>query len=184
MVVVILCIASALSGLMIVGPLTGYAWSGLLLRRTLRDRASLLKFWSEYFRDSRGVMGALLTENPRWSKPEYPYCRGVIRAEYFTFAQMGRFALVSFLFLGVLWVWLSVRYNSYWIVFCYCLVGAGSAYVNRMRGREGAMVNIFRATRLWMWAGPDTLAEEAPHLGIAEVVALLSEVETTGNPSM
>lgn len=176
-----LSIVSALTGLVIVGPLSSYLWSKILLNQALSSRAALLEFWNRRFKDCRGVMGLLLSENPNWPKPKIKYCRAVIWAEYETFRRLRRHALIAFAFFAAIWIWASSHFSP-WILFWFLVSILASATANRKRGCEDALSNIFRCTRLWMWADPTSLKENAEWLRISGVVNLLREVETTEDP--
>jgi hypothetical protein len=177
-----LSIAAALSGLMIVGPLVVFTWSEPLLTKTLSSHAALFEFWTRRFEACRGVMGLLLSENPDRPKPESRYCRVVILAEYESLKRLRRHGVVVFAVLGILWAWVSLHVSLWVLVWFLGSVAAG-ALVNRKKGYENALYNIFRATRLWMWADEPSLKAEGGHLLITQVANLLNGVETVQNPA-
>jgi len=182
-VTILLSVVSALSGVMIVGPLSSYRWSELMLSKTLASRSALLDYWNWRFKQSGGVMGYLLKENPNWPKPRFEYCRAVIQAEYETFRRLRRLALITFVLFAALWTWVSMHF-SYWVLFWYLVSIPASAAAVRNKGYEDALVSIFRATRLWMWADPLSLKDGAKLLGVGGVPDLLWEVETTKDPEV
>ncbi len=178
-VTILLSIVSGLTALMIVGPLSSYTWSEILLKKALLSRSVLLEFWNKQFKDAGGVMAYLLAENPNWTKPKFEYCRAVIRAEYETFRKLRRQAVITFVLFASLWLWVSSHY-SYWILFWFLIGVPASAAAVRERGYYEALTTIFRSTRLWMWADPVSLQESTALVG--GVPDLLREVETTENP--
>jgi hypothetical protein len=158
-----------------------YAFSGIIVTRTLSSRVELVDFWSKAFGPSGGVMGTLLAENPNWPRPEYYYCRAVISAEYATFVKMRNLAFVTLVTFGALWAWLSFHY-SFWVVLWFIVTIVVSAGANQNKGVKPTLDNIFRATRLWMWVDPDSLAQESPAIHLTELVEVLAELETIPNP--
>jgi hypothetical protein len=180
-VIILLSIVSGLTALMIVGPLSSYTWSEIMLKKALLNRGVLLDFWNKQFKDAGGVMGYLLAENPNWPKPKSENCRAVIRAEYETFRVLRRQAIVTFILFAALWSWVSLHY-SYWILLCFLIGVPASAAAIRERGYYEALTTIFRSTRLWMWADPLSLKESAALQLVGVVPGLLREVETTEDP--
>lgn len=180
-VTILLSIVSALTALMIVGPLSSYTWAEILLKKALLSRSLLLEFWNKQFKDAGGVMGFLLTENPNRPKPKFEYCRAVIRAEYESFRKLRRQAIITFVLFAALWSWVSSHY-SYWILFWFLIGVSASAAAVRERGYYEALATIFRSTRLWMWADPVSLEESAALQLVGVVPELLREVETTEDP--
>jgi hypothetical protein len=178
---VFLSVVSALTALMIVGPLSSYRWSEIQLQRTLCSRAALLEFWNRRFKAYGGVMGLLLKENPNWPKPQFEYCRVLIMAEYESFRRLRRWSLITFVLFAALWTWVSSHF-SYWILFWFLISIPASVAAVWGRGFEDALTNIFRATRLWMWADPLSLQDSASYLHIGGVPDLLRDVETTADP--
>ena len=152
-----------------------------MLSKTLSSRSVLLDFWTERFKVSGGLMGYLIKENPNWPEPRFEDCSAVIQAEYETFRRLRRLAPITFVLFAALWTWVS-SHCSYWVWFWYLISVPASAATVRDKGCGDALISIFRAARLWMWADPLSLKDGAKLLGVGAVPDLLWEVETTKDP--
>ena len=169
---ILLSVVSARTGLMIVGPLSSCRWSEFMLSKTLSNRSVLLDFWTERFKESGGVMGYLIKENPNCPKPRFEYCRAAIQAEYETFRRLRRLALITFVLFAALWTWVASHF-SYWDLFWYLISVPASAATVRDKGYEEPLISIFRAARLWMWADPLSSKDGAKLIGVGGVPDLL-----------